>query len=57
MEEETGLKLGDVTFAHVNNNVMSDKLHYITIFMRADVSEVCMSPRLSAVALHASGVF
>lgn len=40
VEEETGLVLRNITFAHVNNNVMSDKLHYITIFMRAEVPEV-----------------
>jgi 8-oxo-dGTP diphosphatase len=39
-EEETGIRLKEssVTFATVNNNVMTEEnKHYITIFMRADV--------------------
>ena len=40
--EETGIKLPaqTVTFAAVNNNVMeSENKHYITIFMKAHVSD------------------
>lgn len=36
--EETGLKLKEVSFAHVNNAVnRPTKYHYVTIFMKGEV--------------------
>lgn len=37
--EETGLAIRDVTFAYAVNSVFSEAMHYVTIFMRADVDE------------------
>jgi 8-oxo-dGTP diphosphatase len=34
VEEETGLEIGDIQFAHVTNDIMAEEnRHYVTIFM------------------------
>lgn len=44
VKEETGLDLQNITYVHTLNS-MFDGMHYVTIFMRGDVPEVCHSPR------------
>lgn len=39
--EETGLVVTNARFASAVNSVFGNTAHYVTIFMRADLQEVC----------------
>ncbi|KAK9814606.1 hypothetical protein WJX72_008515 [[Myrmecia] bisecta] len=44
--EETGIQLGAVAFQAVENSVFSNTVHYVTLFMRAEVGEATEAQNL-----------